>query len=168
MKYKIELKNIKFSEFATRETHCFQATVYVNGDRSFIARNDGQGGCDMYDALPNGKNNETHKLVEEINAELKKEKIPCSWDKNETIENSIDIVIGNLMNDWLRDKDIKKSLKKICYIKNDEIYSLASKHKPTEQNLKMVMKTDWWKPEYIMLNSLPYEEAKKLFIENMD
>jgi len=40
----ISIKGLKQSEFASRETHCFEATVYVNGKRSFSAQNDGWGG----------------------------------------------------------------------------------------------------------------------------
>ena len=29
----IELKNIKHSEFASEETHCYEATLYVDGVR---------------------------------------------------------------------------------------------------------------------------------------
>lgn len=41
---KIELKNFKSSDFASQETLCFQATVYVNNKRAGIAENGGHGG----------------------------------------------------------------------------------------------------------------------------
>lgn len=41
---KIELKNVKHSEFASQETNCFEATIYVDGKRAGSARNDGHGG----------------------------------------------------------------------------------------------------------------------------
>lgn len=42
---KIELKNVKHSEFASQETNCFEATIYVDGKKAGSARNDGHGGC---------------------------------------------------------------------------------------------------------------------------
>lgn len=44
----ITLKNIKHSEFASHETHCFEATVYIDGKRAFGVENDGQGGPNNY------------------------------------------------------------------------------------------------------------------------
>ena len=43
---KLELKNIKHTEWASQETHCFQASLYVDGKAVAIIGNDGQGGCD--------------------------------------------------------------------------------------------------------------------------
>ncbi len=48
---KIEIKNLKHSEFASKETYCFEASIYVDGTRSFIASNDGQGGCHKLEAV---------------------------------------------------------------------------------------------------------------------
>ena len=45
---KITVKNVKVAEFASEETLCFEATVYIDGVRAFTAHNDGHGGCDMY------------------------------------------------------------------------------------------------------------------------
>jgi hypothetical protein len=43
------LKNIKVCEWASEETTCFTATLYMNGKRLGEVRNDGQGGCNYYD-----------------------------------------------------------------------------------------------------------------------
>lgn len=48
---KIELKNLKTAEFASEETHCYEATVYVDGKRFCIASNQGHGGPDSYDCI---------------------------------------------------------------------------------------------------------------------
>lgn len=45
---KITIKNLKIAKFASEETLCFEATVYVDGEKAFTAHNDGRGGCDMY------------------------------------------------------------------------------------------------------------------------
>ena len=42
---KITLKNIKHSEFASHETHCFEASIYIDGKRRATVSNCGQGGC---------------------------------------------------------------------------------------------------------------------------
>lgn len=40
----ITLKNLKYAEFASEETACFEATVYVDGKRFCTASNQGHGG----------------------------------------------------------------------------------------------------------------------------
>lgn len=43
------LKNLKVCEWASEETTCFTATLYVNGKRVGTCSNDGHGGCNRYD-----------------------------------------------------------------------------------------------------------------------
>lgn len=45
---KIELKNIKIHHGLSEETHCYTATIYVDGKRAFDASNHGHGGADDY------------------------------------------------------------------------------------------------------------------------
>lgn len=40
----IELKNIKYSQFASHETNCYQASIYVDGRKAGAVDNDGHGG----------------------------------------------------------------------------------------------------------------------------
>lgn len=40
----ITLRNIKYAAFASEETHCFSATVYIDGKKEGTARNEGHGG----------------------------------------------------------------------------------------------------------------------------
>ncbi len=41
----ITLKNFKHAAFASQETYCFEATVYIDGKKAGTASNDGHGGC---------------------------------------------------------------------------------------------------------------------------
>ena len=43
---KLELKNIKYAAFASEETPCYQAAVYVDGKKAVLVSNDGHGGSD--------------------------------------------------------------------------------------------------------------------------
>ena len=43
---KIELKNIYYAEFASFETSCYKATIYIDGKKVGTVNNDGQGGTD--------------------------------------------------------------------------------------------------------------------------
>ena len=42
----LEMKAIKFSEWASEETYCYQANVYLDGKPLAMVSNDGRGGCD--------------------------------------------------------------------------------------------------------------------------
>jgi len=43
---KVELKNVKVCQFASEETPCFHAVIYIDGQRAGTVSNDGQGGSD--------------------------------------------------------------------------------------------------------------------------
>jgi hypothetical protein len=45
---KIELKNVKFAAFASEETLCYSATVYIDGKKAGTACNRGYGGPDQF------------------------------------------------------------------------------------------------------------------------
>ena len=42
----LEMKSIKHSNFASQETYCYQAVVYLDGKPFADVSNDGHGGCD--------------------------------------------------------------------------------------------------------------------------
>ena len=44
----LTLKNIKHAEFASQETHCFEATIYLHGKPAIKVENDGRGGADNH------------------------------------------------------------------------------------------------------------------------
>lgn len=44
----ISLKNVKHAEFMSHETECFQASVYIDGERAGTVSNDGHGGANLY------------------------------------------------------------------------------------------------------------------------
>ena len=45
---KIEVRNVKIAAFASRETTCFSANIYLDGVKAGCASNDGGGGCNEY------------------------------------------------------------------------------------------------------------------------
>jgi len=137
MEYK--LKNIKYSDFASHETFCFEATLYINGKRSYIVSNDGQGGCNNYYPVSND--------VENIN------------------ENEIEQDVFNMVNDYLTNKELKKLLKKVVYTKNDgHIYTLPNKFKPSIDLFKKLKNQSWWEKSFVILNDLSFDDAKDIFM----
>lgn len=48
---KIELRRINHNPRLSEETNAFSAEIWIDGERAFEARNQGQGGCDFYRQL---------------------------------------------------------------------------------------------------------------------
>lgn len=88
--HQVSIKNLKFSEFASRETHCFEVSVYINGVRKGVAGNDGQGGPNHY--FPQA-------LYADLNA-IAKTLPPCDMTRHgiaEPLAQNPDILIADLV-----------------------------------------------------------------------
>lgn len=108
---KIELKNVKYSNFASHETHCFEASVYIDGKRAGIVSNDGQGGSNNYDSRA---------LVEALKAHSKT--LPKLRYEEHEFEQDADTLIGNLLMDHLYAKDLKRALStRVLFVNKDGI-----------------------------------------------
>jgi hypothetical protein len=72
----ITLKNFKHAAFASQETYCFQATVYVDGIKVGVASNEGHGGCTFihFDNAHRGKftQEQESKMEEAVDSECHK------------------------------------------------------------------------------------------------
>ncbi len=144
----ITLKNVKHSEFASHETFCFEATVYKDGKRWCFASSDGSGGPTDFYALNEGN---PSKLRDEI-AEFEKE------------NDSLELVANNLVVEWLDKKDLKKILKKTAAYspKDNKIYTFKNKY---SDNIGKQITSKF--KDYILLNTLSFDEAFKLFKKAM-
>ena len=161
---KVELKNLKHSEFASRETNCFEATVYINGKRAFYARNDGHGGADLYAPLENQDRGEfTSSLNDLINYCLTLPKWGSEFGGEDNMDVTPEILIGNLVNDMLDAKKLKKSLKKkVLFINENGIYQTGYRgSRKVDQDLIDMVKDE--NPDSIILNCLAFSEALDLY-----
>jgi hypothetical protein len=159
---KIELKNIKHSEFASHETNCYEATIYINGKREGVVSNDGQGGCDSVHPW---------QLAQEIDAYAKTlPPVVCEWIDPKTgepfvLEQTHETIFGELLTDWLVDKDLKRSLKtKIIFMKEDGKIYASKTQKPAELKLTLsIPRLAERLSAKVVLNNLPYAEAKQIY-----
>ena len=162
---KIELKNIKHSEFASHETNCYEATIYINGKREGVVSNDGQGGCDSV---------HPRQLAQEIDAYAKTlPPVVCEWIDPKTgepfvLEQTHETIFGELLTDWLVDKDLKRSLKtKIIFMKEDGKVYETKTQKPAELKLTLsIPRLAERLSAKVVLNNLPYAEAKQIYKES--
>ena len=79
---KLELKAIKHTVWASEETHCYQASLYVDGKPVAIVSNDGHGGCDRDYSHPKFKGDyrAQMKAVDEYFKTLPNE--PSDWSED--------------------------------------------------------------------------------------
>ena len=159
---KLELKNIKHSEFASEETFCYEATLYVEGKPFAQVSNDGKGGADyLYrdDRFLDGEAwNKCHALVKIHCADKFRWELGDGWR-----EGSIETACHELMTDYLIRKDLNKALKEPCYLDNNQIvsYNVSSKRPNIFDQIRRQLE----KPDLVFLNELPKDEAFKMFKE---
>nr|WP_199156679.1 hypothetical protein [Pedobacter sp. ASV2] len=110
----IELKNIKYYEPFSEETLAFNVNLYIEGKRAGIAKNDGRGGATYY----MGDNKEGQELIRQ--AENYAKALPDKhYPKDEYMEAfsipmNLEHYIDDLLNDYLRKKDLDKIQKKVA------------------------------------------------------
>lgn len=156
---KVELKNIKYAAFASQETACFEATIYIDGVKSGSVSNDGQGGADSFSP---------YQIEERLNAygkTLPKKTYGEGMDGE--YERDAETIVAELLDEYLFDKDVRRLLKnKIAFVADGKVYTHKPKVIPLAQMLadKPLMEQciAKWKATAV-LNLLPFEEAKTLY-----
>lgn len=185
---KIELKNIKHAEFASEETNCFQATVYVDGKRFCIADNEGHGGPDRYSPLQKGKYKELDETIHEIGLRANPKSKRMYEDAKADRVNEVDFedwgrhmledpghttlsvfehLVGEALTIALYAKDMKSALRRKWIFQKTPDGSLFEckrlKDQKPEIMLEVIRKKD---PEAQLLNAMPETNALELWRAN--
>jgi hypothetical protein len=142
----ITLKNVKHSEFASHETNCFEATVYWNGKKAGYAENSGH-------------------IVTDF----------CLQDSDEIFTYKFDLegAVDELLENHLKEKDMKSKLKAKILIKDDTCakgdfyaWSIKKYNQFTKDDLiKKILSTQKFKNP-IVINNLPLNEALAIWKGN--
>ena len=165
---KLELKNIKVCKWASEETHCYQAVVYVNGKPAIGVSNEGHGGGDSQWAIDS--NNRT--IVDEVNTWCEKNLPKWKGHGDEMYPTDLEIWCGDEVNKYLVQKAHKQSFnrnikKKIMYIENDKLAGMYFKNTNvlTEKHFEFFKKKY---PHRKPLNFMPKQKAFELYAKYMD
>ena len=157
---KIELKNIKHSEFASQETNCYQATIYINGKKVGTVENGGYGGCD---------NVHPYEVANQIDEYAKTlPKIVCDWIDRETgkpaeMTQTHETIFSDILNYWLVSKDLKRIMsKRIVYQKGDDKAIYQTRTMSPAEKEKLLANEDYTKERKIF-NLMPFDQAVQLF-----
>jgi hypothetical protein len=155
----IELKNIKHTAWMSEETHCYQATLYVDGVKWGTVSNQGHGGCDDF----HGVEGYDWDTLAELNGRIRDTFEPYTHESY-TLKQNLDMVCADLVNQWLRDKDFNRAMKsKVLFTKPDVrgVWQLGFKKPKTLWMMLDVMKAQ--NPQYTYLADLPVDQAKEIY-----
>tara|TARA_R100000935_G_C2826843_1_gene162799 strand:- start:115 stop:615 length:501 start_codon:yes stop_codon:yes gene_type:complete len=155
---KLELKAIKHTVWASEETHCYQASLYVNGKPVAIVSNDGRGGCDRDYDHPKFKG-DYHTMMKSISEYFKSlPNEPSDWSED-GFPQRLEYWCAEQVNRFVSEKDLKRKFKSYVLFQikgKDGIYQ--TKFHPT------VTKGEWITSKHKgetrrILNDLPFDEA---------
>ena len=161
---KLELKNIKHTAWASEETHCYQASLYVDGKPVAIVSNAGHGGSDdYYDhplfTTPTSCDYEVRSAwcdkmqeVHEYFASLPKTNACDIFPDG--MEQSLEFWCCDQVNDWLSARELKKKLKAgFLFQFADKVGVFAHKDRPSRAHKATI------------LNDMPFADALAIWKE---
>jgi hypothetical protein len=158
---KIELKNIKNAQFASHETNCYSATIYVDGKRAGTVDNDGHGGCDNI----HWNDHIIGQTVEDWAAsqpKIKTEYGELTYD--------LELLFGQLVDQWLLTKELTRNLKKGLLVRDSDtkagswrIFTSKLSQTIPQGMLNNLIRTGKVRADAVCLNTMPISEALKLW-----
>ena len=155
---KLELKNIKHANWASEETQCYDAVLYVDGSPFLMVSNEGRGGADRDDQDPRFKGDFTSKygaLREYCREAYKFKGFRDTW-----INGSIELACHTLLEEHLEAKFYKKVLKQVCFVDdNGDLLSFPKKVKPSPTIYKEIREQRDDLKNVTFLNELSFVDA---------
>jgi len=113
---KLELKKIEYSPFASEETHCYQADLWVDGKKWAVVGNDGHGGPDHLTLCDRG--GDVIAEMRKVNAWLCDSERGVAYAKEcaeaygEGMAYDLEAWCSEQMNMWLTVWDMRRVMKK--------------------------------------------------------
>jgi len=158
---RIQLKNIKYAAFASEETHCYSASVYFDGKRVGTVKNDGHGGADYEYIEDRDGWDEMGKYIATLDSITE----TFGGESAYCIIMDLEIICGDLVNEWLIDRDLKRALsKKVLFTKvgKDGVFqSKTAKNKATLDH--WITQIDARDDTSQILNCLTLDDAREIY-----
>ena len=163
----LEMKAIKFSEWGSEETYCYQANVYLDGKPLAMVSNDGRGGCDREYSHNKFKGDyrATMKKIDDYFKSLPNTDVGKYKNVPEGFEQTFERWCHDQVCTYLYHKDLKKALKKNKVVKRKNDEGKMSLYDYGINVLSDAIKHRW--PEAIILNDLPEDEALTIWRETL-
>ena len=167
---KLELKSIKIAAFASEETHCYEAVVYLDGKAWARVGNDGHGGPDRVDPVKGPMNSPAFAAeLKIVNAELalsdEGQKFLAEFPRDFGAfgAGGLEWWCGNRITEHLLTKDLRKAMKRSgLYAEDGKIYETGFKgvRKLTDEHWTR-LKSKY--PEREWLNDMPFDKALTIY-----
>ena len=155
---KIEVKSVKHAAFASQETMCFTADLYVNGTKLGSVRNEGCGGANIFEVY----GREVRAVMDEADAYCKTlPKVSNEFDSEHPLSMDLEFFVTLLVSREVAKKELRNLLKSKIVIQkpsDPETYTVKLKpgFKPTEDLCKKYQEQN---PGITVMNLLPFEVA---------
>lgn len=167
---RIILKNLKVARFMSKETLAYEALVFFDGECCGTAENNGQGGCTFIRAKPGTQFATLAKAeawARTLPAEVTDMDDPKEPGKKFEYRPDFDSLVDDVANEMDIDRSLqssfKRSIKKIVYLENGKIYTVAARDKTktlTPQFLSLIKSKH---PTATILNEMPVAEAFEIY-----
>lgn len=152
----IELRGIKVLLSMSEETNCYEATLYVDGQKWARVGNAGHGGCDDVHPIAPRTWEDIKALEARIAATF--DPLPNEFD-GDPLKMDLELLCGTIVDDHIVEKEAAKVTKgKVAFFKTPPVdgtraplYTMTAKGRPVEEGVAHVRKTY---PESVILNEL--------------
>ena len=163
---KLQLKAIKHTEWASEETHCYQASLYIDGKPVAIVSNDGHGGCDRDYDHPKFKGDyrATMKAVHEYFKSLPNTDA-CNLFPDGMAQ-QLEYWCADQVNEFLSSRELKRKFKSHVLVQlkyKEGIFQIANNSNMATRH-PTVTKGEWIIDKQAgetrrILNDMPFDEA---------
>lgn len=166
---KLELKNIKHTEWASEETHCYQAALYVDGKPVAIVSNDGHGGCDRDYDHPKFKGDyrATMKAVHDYFKTLPNTDA-CDLFPDGMAQ-QLEFWCSDQVNEFLNKKhimsNVKRILKKVSFVQDGKLLQFGTNLKPSTMTFQQIRRHDTSLKDVKFLNEMTLDEVATIVVE---
>ena len=158
----LSLKSIKHSEFASQETHCYEATLYLDNKPLAYVGNQGCGGPDFVYPHKKFKGDYQATMKEIRNHFDSLPPMPFSYEGfdgnmvHDSLSQTLETWCNDQVTDFLHKKDMQRVMRGKHLFKTSEGLFEVRHEVKVEQ-----IKRDY--PDAIILNDLPVEKALEIY-----
>jgi len=155
---KLELKNIQVNTGMSEETHCYSASVWMDGKRVGEVGNHGHGGCD--------EQRIDQATLAKIDAWLTAHP-PKGWNEDNAVHGynipyDLEMWCGDQINAHLVERDFSRILKtKVLFAHDGKLYEIPRKKHPLQAIVDHIKKKYGGNTQ--ILNTMKRPEAVEIF-----
>ena len=159
----LALKNIVVNLSQSLSSHCFTATLWVDGQAAFDVQDQGFGEPMLYKSLPNNKV-QLRALLQYSQATVTS---PASAPISATVASKrhyqhLDQALTAMVDEHLATLKTEHQLRRITFEHQQRLYELSPSRHGDELAVARLKQSPWWTNNHILVNDLPLDKASAL------